>query len=157
MIDTMTELMEYLDMRGAPYGISSTELYEAIPQQLQAKPEIAHQFMKLKDISHIEPLSKGGDPNGNNWILEDSSVNRSRGAQDMSDSEQATAKADAVLDGRQLLRAASLGSVLTIASTATEGALVAAEGSAIIAAIPAILTIGAIGGLGYLAYKAFKK
>lgn len=160
MIDTMTELMEYLTDRGAPYGISSTELYEAIPEQLQSKPEIAHQYMKLKDISHIEPLSKGGNPNGDNWILEDSSVNRSRGAQDMSNSEQATAKKDSVLDTKRLVQTAAAATVFTTAGTVAEGALAAAEvaqvGGFIITALPTILTVGAIGGLGYLAYKAFK-
>ena len=60
--------------------------------------------MQLKDISHIKPLSQGGNPAGDNWLLEDSSVNRARGAETMTSSEIVAAQADNIIDCQQLAR-----------------------------------------------------
>lgn len=128
MIDTVAELMEYLDARGANYGISGEELYEAIPSSAQ-EPSVAYEYMQQKDISHIEPLSKGGDPAGDNWILEDSSVNRARGAETVTPTEQAIAHIDNNRDALVL-------SVQRGATMAATGALV----NAAIAAAPAAIS-----------------
>lgn len=159
-METLTDLMEYLDDRGAKYGIDGSEIYERIPETVRG-PRLAYDYMQMKDISHITPLSEGGDPAGDNWILEDSSVNRARGAEQMSDTEVAEAKRDGMLDARQLSRTALAGGALTVGGAIAEGAIVAAEGAAVavetIAVIPTILTVAAIGGAGYLLYRAFKK
>lgn len=47
-----------------------------------------------RDVSRIESGANGGDYTTDNTIMEDSSVNRSRGAEDMSSSEYDTAVAD---------------------------------------------------------------
>ena len=101
MVETAFELMEYLAERGAPYGISAEEIFEQIPDSAQS-PKVAYEYMQLKDISHIEPLSQGGEPAGDNWVLEDSSVNRSRGAQTMTKQEIATAQLDGEIDAIKL-------------------------------------------------------
>ena len=101
MVETAFELMEYLAERGAPYGISAEEILEQIPDSAQS-PKVAYEYMQLKDISHIEPLSQGGEPAGDNWVLEDSSVNRSRGAETMTQQEIDAAEADGEIDAMRL-------------------------------------------------------
>jgi hypothetical protein len=109
--------------------------------------------MQLKDISHIEPLSKGGNPAGDNWLLEDSSVNRSRGAETMTNQEIVAAEADSIIDGKRLAKAALTGGALAAGGAIAEGALVVTEVAAV---VPVIVTCAAIGGAGWLAWKAFK-
>lgn len=152
MVDTALELMEYLDMRGAKYGISGAEILEQIPESAR-DPQTAYNFMQLKDISHIKPLSQGGVPAGDNWILEDSSVNRSRGAETMTNQEIAVAQADSIIDGKQLAKAALTGGALATGSAVAEGALLTAE---VVSAVPVIITCAAVGGAGWLAWKAYK-
>ena len=160
MIEAAFELMEYLTERGAPYGISAEAIFEQIPEDARS-PKVAYEYMQLKDISHIEPLSKGGSPAGDNWLLEDSSVNRSRGAGTMSDAEQKAAEADAVVDAKRLALMAAGGGAMATGGAIAEGALATAEGaavvSAVVAALPAILTVGAVVGGGWLALKAYEK
>lgn len=138
MIDTLDELMEYLDMRGAKYGIDGSEILDEIPQSVR-KPEMAYQYMQLKDISHIDPLSQGGDPAGDNWYLEDSSVNRSRGAETATEAEQDTAKADGEWDASQIRKIATRAGLYVGASAAAEAALGAATGAAVAAAEGALI------------------
>jgi len=164
MVDTAFELMEYLTERGAPYGISAEELLEQIPEAART-PKTAYEFMQLKDISHIEPLSKGGSTAGDNWVLEDSSVNRSRGAETMSDSEIATAKADSLLDARKLAKTALVGGALTTGGAvadvalATSGAAVEAIAGEVVMAtvLPIVVTTAAVAGTGFLAYKGAQR
>ena len=153
MVETAFELMEYLTERGAPYGISGQEILEQIPSNARS-PKVAYEFMQLKDISHIEPLSKGGNPAGDNWLLEDSSTNRSRGAQTMSNSEQQAAKADAVIDANGLLKAASTGAAIATGVAVADTVLVAGE---VIALTPIIATVTVIGGGAWLIHQAWKR
>ena len=163
MVETTFELMEYLTDRGAPYGISAGELYEAIPENARS-PKVAYEFMQLKDISHIEPLSKGGEPAGDNWVLEDSSVNRSRGAQTMTEQELETAEADGKADANALRKAVILGAglgggqLLVDAALGTAAAAGAGAGAAVGCAVTGtVVTIATatalIGGGGYALYK----
>lgn len=133
MIDTFEELMEYLDMRGAKYGIDGMDILDEIPESVR-EPELAYKFMKLKDISHIDPLSEGGDPAGDNWFLEDSSVNRSRGAETATDAEQATAQADGEWDATQIRKIAGRAAIYGLASMGTEATIGAITGAAVTAA-----------------------
>jgi len=140
MIDELANLMEYLDQRGAPYGIDGSEIFDQIPESVR-KPEMAYQYMQLKDISHIEPLSKGGEPAGDNWFLEDSSVNRSRGAETATEAEQATAENDAYWDAKKIQRIAVAAGIYTLSSGAIETALGAAAGMAAAAAEGAVIAV----------------
>ena len=157
MVETAFELMEYLSQRGAPYGISADQLLDAIPENAR-QPQVAYEFMKLKDISHIQPLSEGGNPAGDNWLLEDSSVNRGRGADTMTVVEQHAAIEDNIFDGKVLAKAAMTGGALAAGGMATEavvagaaGAGAAVEGAAILAAAPAILAgASVLVGIGLL-------
>jgi hypothetical protein len=161
MIDTLPELMEYLDMRGGKYGIDGLDLLNSIPEAAR-QPEMAYDYMQMKDISHKVPLSQGGDPAGDNWILEDSSVNRSRGAQTMTASEEATAETDAYSDVRQLTRAAKIGGALALGGAVVEplvsfsimglGALIEAT-----VVVPILLTGAAIGGTAVAGVALHKK
>lgn len=101
MVETTFELMEYLAERGAPYGITDMELYQEIPLEARS-PKVAYDYMQEKDISHIVPRSKGGDPAGENWVLEDSNVNRARGAETMTAEELEAAEADGKADAKRL-------------------------------------------------------
>ena len=173
MIETFSELMEYLGDRGAKYGISAFEIYETIPENVR-DPESAYEYMQMKDISHKVPLSKGGDPAGDNWILEDSDVNRARGAENMSPEEEEAARQDAQDDansisGKQLLKAAVLGGALTSGGAVVEGAVAVgqlAAGGAVAAAeatfittvvVPTVVTTALVGGAGWLGYKLIQK
>lgn len=140
-------------MRGAKYGIDGMEILDEIPESIR-EPEMAYEFMKLKDISHITPLSEGGDPAGENWFLEDSSVNRSRGAEEVTPQEQAAAKADGEWDARQIRKIAGRAALYMGASTATEAAIGAAtttataiaEGVALTTVATTVATIALVTG-----------
>ena len=166
MVETTFELMEYLTDRGAPYGISAGELFESIPENARS-PKVAYEYMQLKDISHIEPLSKGGDPAGDNWILEDSSVNRARGAETMTDAEKTAAHADAQIDAQRLVNAAMAGGAIVGGQLAVDAALgtAAAAGAGVASAVGCAITgtvvtiataTALIGGGGYLLYRGAK-
>lgn len=168
MIDTLPELLEYLDMRGSKYGIDAHELLNAIPEDARS-PKVAYQFMQEKDISHIVPLSKGGDPAGDNWVLEDSSVNRSRKAQTMTDQEQRIAETDGQLDAKRLVTATAVGGSLATGGALVEGAIVAGEVAGGLAAgaaeatfittvvIPTVVTGAILGGICYGGWKLYKR
>lgn len=178
MVETTFELMEYLAQRGAPYGITDMELYQEIPLEARA-PKVAYEYMQEKDISHIVPRSKGGDPAGDNWVLEDSDVNRARGAETMTDQEIADAEADGkadakrleeeqrIRDAKVLRNAAIYGGGLYATQLAIEGALVAAEVAGAAAGAAAgcavtgtVVTVAAgtalLGGIGYGIYRGGK-
>jgi hypothetical protein len=145
MIETIDQLMDYLDMRGAKYGIDGSELFAAIPESAR-EPKLAYEFMQLKDISHKVPLSKGGHPAEDNWILEDSSVNRSRGDSTMTKDEEATAATDANADAQMLKRGA--GGAVGAAAVPVAGAI-----AATVLTTPLLLTgVLYVGYLGAVAW-----
>ena len=157
MIDTFVELLEYLDDRGAKYGIEGIEIYKEIPFEAR-DPKVAYEYMQLKDISHIEPLSKGGDPAGDNWFLEDSEVNRARGAETATEAEQAAAEADGKRDASQLVRMVKMGAALSGGQMLIEGAggLAVAEAGLLVTALPVVTTVAAVGAAGYGTYRVVK-
>ncbi len=152
MIDTFVELMEYLDDRGAKYGIEGMDIYNEIPMEAR-DPQVAYEYMQQKDISHIEPLSKGGERAGDNWFLEDSDVNRSRGAETATEAEQATAEADGKRDAKQLIRMGKVGGAMAAGQAILEGSVVAVE---TIAVLPTIAAVAAVGAAGYGTYRVIK-
>ena len=153
-VDTMPELMEYLEMRGGKYGIPAQDLFNAMPVDAQASPEAAYAFASNKDISHIKPTSKGGDTAGDNWLWEDASNNRSRKDQTMSDHEQTQAKADNVRDAK-IARNALLGvgtytaaniAIDALTATAVGGATVALEAAIASVVVPTVCVGAVVGG-----------
>ena len=163
MIETLPELMEYLEMRGDKYGITASELLEAIPEDAR-KPQVAYEFMQQKDISHKIALSEGGNPAGDNWILEDSSVNRARGSDEMTGFEEAEAHRDNILDARQLTKAAAVGGSLAAGGAIVDGAIAVGAGAASAAeatfittvVVPAVVTTAIVGGAAYGCYRLIK-
>lgn len=152
MIETFVELMEYLDDRGAKYGIEGMDIYNEIPIEAR-DPQVAYEYMQQKDISHIEPLSKGGERAGDNWFLEDSDVNRSRGAETATEAEQATAEADGKRDAKQLIRMVKMGGAMAAGQAIIEGSVIAVE---TIAVLPTIAAVAAVGAAGYGTYRVVK-
>ena len=93
------ELQTYLIGRGGQYSISATDLIRKIPKNLLDNPDDIMTFLRSKDISHIHATSEGGSPNDfYNWIFEDPSVNRSRGADFMENHEIFEAELDNNID-----------------------------------------------------------
>ena len=169
MINTLPELLEYLEGRGDKYGISAQELMDAIPESAR-EPKLAYEFMQQKDISHKIPLSKGGNPAGDNWILEDSSVNRARGNDIMTTTEEVVAHVDNHADALRMnvVTPIMAGAGLATGGLVVEGATTAGAlaGTAAVAAaeatfvttvvVPAVVTTTIIGGAGWLLWRGWK-
>lgn len=94
----MTELesIDYITSRGDLHGLSFEQVMDMIPSVLHDDVTECAEFLELRDVSHILPQSThpelANDPS--NMILEDSSVNRSRGAEPMTELEEMTAMLD---------------------------------------------------------------
>ena len=169
MVETAFELMEYLAERGAPYGISAEDIFEQIPEDARS-PKVAYEYMQLKDVSHIEPLSQGGNPAGDNWVLEDSSVNRARGAETMTSEEIHEAKVDGQQDAKMLKLALNktgtvvaiggVSSVVDAGLAAAPAAIEAANLTSTVATIAPVLPYLVIGGLvagtAWIGFKVYK-
>ena len=91
---------EYLDGRGAPYGITAEELIAKTPSIIQNDPHAVLSFWQQKDISHILPTSTHPELAGdfNNWIPEDPGPNHARHDQVMSWAEHSHAQLDNFFD-----------------------------------------------------------
>jgi len=165
MIDTAVELVEYLAERGEKYGIAPEELYEAIPADAK-DPEVAYAYMQEKDISHKVPLSQGGEPAGDNWILEDSDVNRKRGAEVMTAEEIDAAEVDGNADAKRLLKTAAAGATLAAGGVLFESAVFAGEFAGGLVAteaallstvvVPTLVTGALVCGAAWLGWKLYK-
>lgn len=94
MTDLQAEL--YLHERADRHGITVEELLSFTPENVADSPQESVTFWEQRDISHIYPQSDypwmSDDPS--NMMPEDPSVNRSRGADVMSDMEVFTAEQD---------------------------------------------------------------
>lgn len=96
-------LQAYLAERGGAYGIAPHELMMKMPPQVVDNPLEIFAFLRGKHISHLEPVSAGGDPAAmGNWIFEDGAPNVARGAETMGLHEHLAAQADAVADGLRI-------------------------------------------------------
>ena len=86
---------KYLDAgtHGISRGIEEARLvWESIPEQLRALgPEEVAARLDNFDWSHIVPFAKGGGSEAANGIFEQASLNRSRGAEQMTEAEIAAA------------------------------------------------------------------
>jgi len=165
MIETAIELMKYLSERGDKYGITAEELLDAIPEEAR-EPEVAYAYMQEKDISHKVPLSQGGDPAGDNWVLEDSDVNQKRGAEVMTAEEIDTAEVDGNADAKRLMKTAAAGATLAGGSALFEGAVFAGEFAGGLVAteaallstvvVPTLVTGALVCGAAWLGWKLYK-
>ncbi len=91
---------DYLDGRGASYGISAEEMIAKAPSIIQHDPHSLVSFWEEKDISHIIPTSTHPELAGdfNNWIPEDPGPNHARHDHIMSWSDQCHAQFDNLFD-----------------------------------------------------------
>ena len=97
---TVEDVISRLDSRAANHGVSPEVLLEKIPSNVVDSHIEVNEWLDMKDVSHIQPVSThphlSSDPD--NIIWEDSGVNRSRGAEPMTDLEVLTAQLDNQLD-----------------------------------------------------------
>ena len=85
--------------RGGNYGIPASDLLRKMPKNLLDNPEDIEQFLNIKEISHEDPISKGGSPNNfDNWNFEDSQTNRVRGANQVTFEEKIYTDLDNQID-----------------------------------------------------------
>ena len=93
---TTSQAESYLETRAYNEGISVQELLEMTPTSVADHPVESATFWQNRDYSHIKPVSLypelADDPD--NAMPEDSSVNRSRGAEVMTAEEQLEAMID---------------------------------------------------------------
>lgn len=99
-------LQEKINNRYEQYGISGEEGYNNhFPEEAKKLPaDEMEEWFDSKDISHIDPQSthpeKANDID--NMMLEDSSTNRARGAETMSNEEIHNAESDNIQDAEEL-------------------------------------------------------
>ena len=93
---TEAEAIDYIIARGDLHELSYEQMMDMIPSCLHDDLTDCVEFLETRDVSHILAQSThpelAHDPS--NMILEDSSVNRSRGAEPMSELEEMTAMLD---------------------------------------------------------------
>lgn len=100
MNTTWSSVYDYLDARGAAYGITSEELIAKTPSIIQHDPHAVLSFWEQKDISHILPTSTYPDyaDDFNNWIPEDPEANQARQDEMMSLADHSHAQLDNLFD-----------------------------------------------------------
>tara|TARA_B100000886_G_C20365856_1_gene467285 strand:+ start:176 stop:1108 length:933 start_codon:yes stop_codon:yes gene_type:complete len=99
-------LQEKINIRYDNYDISGEEGYNShFPEEAKKLPsEEMGEWFASKDISHIQAQSTNPEKANdiNNMVLEDSSTNRARGAETMTDDEIQNAEKDNVSDAQEL-------------------------------------------------------
>ena len=97
---TAEYVADTLTARAANYGGTLGDMLARTPVCLWDSPNELMEFWAGKDLSHIYPQSTHPElaEVWSNIVAEDSSVNRARGAQVMTDSELLMAEEDAYLD-----------------------------------------------------------
>ncbi len=96
MTTAWSAVYDYLDTRGAAYGITAEDLLAKTPSIIQHDHQAVMSFWQQKDISHIVPTSAKPELAGdfNNWIPEDSGPNQARNDRVMSLAEHGHAQLD---------------------------------------------------------------
>ena len=119
--------------RGTSRGlVEAQKVWETIPEQIRAAgPEATAKYLEGKDWSHIRAYSEGGSNLASNGVFENATLNRARGAAQMTRAELEAAE-------RVLQRNAFHATLLETATSAMEGALTAAA----IAGVMAVLEYG---------------
>ena len=97
---TAESVASYLEQRAAPYGGTLGDMLAKTPVCLWDNPDELMEFWETKDLSHIYPQSQYPEL-ANVWsniVAEDSSVNRARGAEVMTELDVHIAGTDAEFD-----------------------------------------------------------
>ena len=97
---TATEIADYLDDRAGLYGGTAADMLNITPVELWDSPSELMEFWESKDLSHMFPQSTHPEL-ANVWstiMPEDPSLNRSRGAEVMTDEEILEAERDNQFD-----------------------------------------------------------
>lgn len=101
---------------------------DTVPEDLQDKPQLVETYLNGdpelgvsdKDWSHDVSRHNGGSDSADNGRFEDSSTNRSRGADDTTPEEQYEADAETEEDVRTLLETVDEAGKVTLAASAVE-------------------------------------
>lgn len=97
---TVEDVLNQLESRAYNHGMDVADLVEKIPLNVVDSPSEVNEWLSQKDVSHIYPQSTHpwieSDPDNVMW--EDSSINRSRGAEVMTEAEVLTAELDNSFD-----------------------------------------------------------
>jgi len=103
IMNTLDDVIASMEARGANHDIPLEDMVAKLPPSVDTLPELT-EWLDTKDISHIKPVSTHphlvNDPD--NWVWEDSDVNRARGAEIMSDAELIAAQIDNLEDAERL-------------------------------------------------------
>lgn len=109
--DLPSWLQTYINDRYGTYDINGEEAFESWPEEMQELPpeQIKDILSSGKDISHKLPKSQFPEQADDldNTILEDSDINRDRGAKVMSDEEISAAEDDLINEIEELSEATS--------------------------------------------------
>jgi hypothetical protein len=99
---TVEDVISRLESRASNHGVDVDVLLEKIPSNVVDSHTEVNEWLDIKDVSHIKPQSTHPHlaDEASNIIWEDSDVNRSRGAQEMTDVEVLTAQLDNEFDAR---------------------------------------------------------
>jgi len=101
---TVEDVISRLETRASNHDLDVDVLLEKIPSNVVDSHIEVNEWLDLKDVSHIQPQSThphlANEPSNIMW--EDSDVNRSRGAQEMTDTEILTAQLDNEIDARTI-------------------------------------------------------
>lgn len=108
--DLPSWLQTYINDRYGTYDINGEEAFESWPEEMQElPPEQIKDILSGKDISHKLPKSQFPEQADDldNTMLEDSDINRDRGAKVMSDEEINAAEDDLINEIEELSEATS--------------------------------------------------
>lgn len=81
---------------------SAREIFDTLPEAIQDSPEEVETFLDTRDASRIISGENGGDYSADNLTWEDASLNRSRGADNMTDFEVTQANDFALADAERI-------------------------------------------------------
>ena len=101
---TIDSVTDYLTGRAANYGGTLGDILDKTPVSLWDNPDELMAFWEDRDLSHIMPQSTHPHlaHDWDNIVAEDSSLNRARGAEEMTDGEIAAAELDADFDATMI-------------------------------------------------------
>lgn len=101
---TVEDVVDRLESRAANHDMTVENLLEKMPFNVVDDHKEVNAWLDEKDISHKLPTSTHpelrNDPN--NWVWEDSSVNRARGDEPMTDLEVIQAELDGYEDAARI-------------------------------------------------------
>jgi hypothetical protein len=99
-MNNVDDVINQLQARASNHGIDVSDLIDKIPPNIVDSHLEVNEWLSQKDVSHIYPQSThptiASDPDNVMW--EDSTVNRARGAEVMTEAEILTAEIDNQLD-----------------------------------------------------------